>query len=95
MDLKKTFDNICALPDSIGAIMATDAGDIVRASGDLREIHEGRHLAHLMKDVAQLVRIVQPEAKTITRVTVSRQSGVSIVATPHQSHVFGVKLAHR
>ncbi|KAJ1822092.1 hypothetical protein LPJ60_002214 [Coemansia sp. RSA 2675] len=95
MDLKKTFDNICALPDSIGAIMVTDAGDIVRASGDLREAHEGRHLAYLMKDVAQLVSIVMPEAKTITRVTISRQSGVSIVATPHMSHVFGVKLAQR
>ncbi|KAJ2747962.1 hypothetical protein GGI20_000049 [Coemansia sp. BCRC 34301] len=94
-DLKKTFDNICVLPDSIGAIMVTDAGDIVRASGSLREVHEGRALAHLTRDVAQLVSIVQPETKTITRVTVSRQSGVSIVATPHQGHVFGVKLAHR
>ncbi|KAJ2330457.1 hypothetical protein GGH95_006642, partial [Coemansia sp. RSA 1836] len=94
-DLKKTFDNICALPDSVGAIMVTDAGDIVRASGNLREIHEGRSLAHLMRDVAQLVSILEPETKTITRVTVSRQSGVSVVATPHQGHVFGVKLARR
>ncbi|KAJ2001305.1 hypothetical protein GGI04_003520 [Coemansia thaxteri] len=95
MDLKKTFDNICSMHGSIGAIMVRENGDVVRGSGSLREDQEGQMLAIIMRDAARLVSLVDPKTTTITRVTISRQSGVSIVATPHQGHIFGVKLGNR
>ncbi|KAJ1797402.1 hypothetical protein LPJ59_003166 [Coemansia sp. RSA 2399] len=93
MDLKRTFDNICAVPGSQGAVMIRDDGEIARASGELRDIDDAYALSNLMKDAAQLISIVRPDVKTITRATLLNQDGTSIVLTPHQGHVFGVKLA--
>ncbi|KAJ2157055.1 hypothetical protein GGF46_004769 [Coemansia sp. RSA 552] len=95
MDLKKAFDSICAVSGSVGAVMIREDGSIARASGDLCESSEAYALASMMKDAAQLVSMVEPEVKSLTRMTVSRQSDLRVVATPHQGHVFGVKLAKR
>ncbi|KAJ1666985.1 hypothetical protein EV178_001705 [Coemansia sp. RSA 1646] len=95
MDLKRTFDNICAVPGSQGAVMIRDDGEIARASGELRDIDDAYALSNLMKDAAQLISIVRPDIKTLTRATLLNQDGTSIVLTPHQNHVFGVKLAGR
>ncbi|KAJ1743037.1 hypothetical protein LPJ78_003496 [Coemansia sp. RSA 989] len=94
-DLKKTFDSICAVSGSVGAVMVREDGTIARASGDLRDEDEAYALSNLMKDAAELMSIVQPDSPAITRVTISRQSDVAVVATPHQGHIFGVKLSQR
>ncbi|KAJ2814463.1 hypothetical protein IWW50_007121, partial [Coemansia erecta] len=94
-DLKKTFDSICAVPGSIGAVMIRDDGTIARASGDLCDSSEAYALSNLMKDAAELLSIIRPESPTLTRVTISRQSDTAVVATPHQGHVYGIKLAKR
>ncbi|KAJ1722879.1 hypothetical protein LPJ53_002749 [Coemansia erecta] len=93
--LKKTFDAICTVPGSVGAVMIREDGEILRASGDMNDPDEAFALSNLMKDAAQLVKIALPEAKSITRLTVSRQSGVTVVATLHHNHVFGVKQVDR
>ncbi|KAJ1901157.1 hypothetical protein LPJ66_000976 [Kickxella alabastrina] len=90
-DLKKIFDSICSVPGSIGAVMIRDDGEIVRASGDLNDPDEAYALSNVMKDAAQLVTIAAPDAKSLTRVTITRQIGVSVVATLHVGHVFGIK----
>ncbi|KAJ1992278.1 hypothetical protein GGI25_005197 [Coemansia spiralis] len=94
-DLKRTFDNICAVPGSVGAIMIRDDGEIARASGELCEVDDAYALSNLMKDAAQLLAIVRPGVKTLTKATLLRQDGVSVVVTPHQGHVLAVKLTGR
>ncbi|KAJ2118947.1 hypothetical protein IW147_006225 [Coemansia sp. RSA 720] len=94
-DLKKTFDGICAIPGSIGAVMIREDGTIARASGDLCDNNEAYALSNLMKDAAELLTIIRPESSSLTRVTISRQSDIAVVATLHQAHVYGVKLAKR
>ncbi|KAJ2310856.1 hypothetical protein IWW51_004258, partial [Coemansia sp. RSA 2702] len=94
-DLKKTFDSICAVPGSVGAVMIREDGSIARASGDLCDSGEAYALSNLMKDAAQLMSIIQPESTALTRVTISRQGDTDVVATPHQGHIFGVKLSRR
>ncbi|KAJ2225318.1 hypothetical protein H4R99_007541 [Coemansia sp. RSA 1722] len=95
MDLKKTFDTICTVPGSIGAVMIREDGEIARTSGDMNDPDEAYALSSLMKDAAQLVTIALPTAKTLTRVAITRQSGTSIVATLHHNHVFAVKQTER
>ncbi|KAJ1758325.1 hypothetical protein LPJ58_002857 [Coemansia sp. RSA 1591] len=94
-DLKKTFDSICAIPGSIGAVMIREDGTIARASGDLCDSNEAYALSNLMKDAAELLTVIQPDSSSLTRVTISRQSDIAVVATLHQGHVYGVKLAKR
>ncbi|KAJ2079382.1 hypothetical protein H4R24_003826 [Coemansia sp. RSA 988] len=73
--------------------MVHEDGTVVRASGDLHEGGEGFALSWLMKDAAELVGMTRPEATALTRVTISRQSDATVIATPYQKHVFCVKLA--
>ncbi|KAJ2723866.1 hypothetical protein GGI07_002329 [Coemansia sp. Benny D115] len=94
-DLKKIFDNICAVPGSSGAVMLREDGEVARISGDFYDNDEVYALSNLVKDAAELVRIAQPEAKSLTRVTLTRNAGVTIVATLHHGHVFGIKQNER
>ncbi|KAJ2295689.1 hypothetical protein IW139_003727, partial [Coemansia sp. RSA 353] len=84
MDLKKTFDSICAIPGSIGAVMIREDGTIARASGDLCDSNEAYALSNLMKDAAELLTVIRPDSSSLTRVTISRQSDIAVVATLHQ-----------
>ncbi|KAJ1931305.1 hypothetical protein EC988_009831, partial [Linderina pennispora] len=94
--LKTTFDSICAINGSTGAVMIrADNGEIIRQSGLQYNSDETFVLSGLMKDAARLVSIVDPNIKSLTRVTISRLNGSSVVATTHQDHVFAVKLATR
>ncbi|KAJ2617278.1 hypothetical protein H4S08_000379 [Coemansia sp. RSA 1365] len=72
--------------------MVHEDGAVVRVSGDLHEENEGSALSGLMKDAAELVAMIRPETTTLTRVTISRQSDTTVVATPYQKHIFCVKL---
>ncbi|KAJ2803514.1 hypothetical protein H4R20_002864 [Coemansia guatemalensis] len=74
-------------------MMVHEDGTVARASGDLHESTEAFALSSLMKDSAELVAMIRPEATALTRVTISRQSDTTIVATPYQKHIFCVKLA--
>ncbi|KAJ1733731.1 hypothetical protein LPJ61_001422 [Coemansia biformis] len=94
-ELKKIFDSMCAVPGSVGAVMIREDGSIARASGKLSKSSEAVALSHLVKDAAQLMAMLQPEAGPLTRVTISRQNDVAIAATTLQGYVFGVKLAGR
>ncbi|KAJ2709697.1 hypothetical protein H4R19_004121 [Coemansia spiralis] len=95
MELKKTFDSMCAVPGSVGAVMIREDGSIARASGKLSKSSDVVALSHLVKDAAQLMAMVRPDAGPLTRVTISRPNEGSVAATIHQGYVFGVKLAGR
>ncbi|KAJ2852556.1 hypothetical protein IWW36_000185 [Coemansia brasiliensis] len=79
MDLKKTFDSICAVSGSVGAVMVREDGTIARASGDLRDEDEAYALSNLMKDAAELMSIVQPDSPALTRKHMDQAN--SLVAT--------------
>ncbi|KAJ1966070.1 hypothetical protein GGI12_000335 [Dipsacomyces acuminosporus] len=97
LDLTKTFNSICTVPRSVGAvILREEDGAVVKTSGTLGDdIDEAVALSNLMKDAAKLASIVRPETQSLTRVTISRNGGESVVATPHLGHIVGVKLANR